>query len=148
MERYELRAVELDEVINEIDRIWSGLQSDEGLQQDAKDAGIDPSKIDGMKRTDALRVTTAAHGLTGAELFEITAVSAVTGMHVVLYDLWKRVILPRVQQRFGKDAVKERAAPKDPRGTGSRSSRKLSRAADKDTTSSKKKARTSKKKAR
>ena len=147
MERYELRVVELSEVVNEIDRIWNGLQSDEALQQDAKDAGIDLSKIGGMKRADALRITTPAHGLTGAELFDVTAVSAVTGMHVVLYDLWKRVILPRVQQRFGKDAVKERTTPKEPRRKDSRSGRNLSKAAArKDATGSKKKTGGSRKK--
>lgn len=112
MERYELRIAEMSDVVREIDRIWEGLQSDEPLQEDARDAGLDVSRFAGIKRADALVVSTVAHGISGAELFDVTAVSAVSAMHVVLYDMWKRVILPRLQQRFGKDAIKEHAVPK------------------------------------
>jgi hypothetical protein len=112
MERYELRIAEMSDVVREIDRLWEGLQSDEPLQEDARDAGLDVSRFAGIKRADALVVSTVAHGITGAELFDVTAVSAVSAMHVVFYDMWKRVILPRLQQRFGKDAIKEHVVPK------------------------------------
>jgi hypothetical protein len=120
--------VEMSDLIYEIDRIWKALQADEVLQEDALDVGIDVSKFAGMSRAEALAITTPAHGITGAELFDVTAVSAISGMHVVFYDLWKRVILPRLQQRFGKDAIKKhQISKKEVQGKGSATTRRTSR---------------------
>jgi hypothetical protein len=39
-------------------------------------------------------------------LLDASLVSVMSGAHIVAWDLWKRVILPRLAQRFGKRAVK------------------------------------------
>lgn len=148
MERYELKIVEMSDVVNEVDKIWRQLRSDVVLREDAEDAGIDLSEIGQMKRSDALRISTPSHGITGAELFDVTAVSAVTGLHVAIYDLWKRVILPRIQQRFGKDAVKKHVAAKENSAKSTRPRRKKSSATsqERDSKRSKKKSKFSAKK--
>jgi hypothetical protein len=115
MERYELRIVEMPDLIMEIDSLWDRLQSDDALKEDASDAGIDLSKLPRVRRSKAIKIETVGHGISGAELFDASVISAMSGAHIVVWDLWKKVILPRLQQRFGKDAVKQ-ASRASPRG--------------------------------
>jgi hypothetical protein len=115
MERYEVRVVEMRDVIKEIDSLWNRLQSDELLKEDCEDAGVDLSKLAGMSRAGVIDIKAPGHGISGAELFDVSIVSAISGAHVVAYDLWKRVILPRLEKRFGKGAIKEKPAAKQAR---------------------------------
>lgn len=105
-ERYELHVVELPELIKEVDRLWRLLPHDEGMREDAADAGIDVSRFADVPRPKAIRITTVAHGISGPEFFDVGFFASIPGLSVVAFDLWKKVILPRVQSRFGKDAVR------------------------------------------
>ena len=106
MECYVLSGVESPELITEVDRLWSRLETDPELRQDAEEAGTDVSRLTGQRREDLIEFRTPRHGIGGPELLDAAAISATSALHVIAWDLWKRVLLPRIAQRFGKNAVK------------------------------------------
>lgn len=115
MERYEVKSVESPVLIAEVDRLWGRLRTDPELIQDAQEAGIDVLVFADTRRNEVLGFRTTRHGIGGPELLDAAVISVTSGLHVIAWDLWKKVLLPRLVRRFGKDAVKPvPAAPTPP----------------------------------
>jgi hypothetical protein len=99
---YRQGELSVEEIREEVDRVWEELRSSEAVRREAAAAGVDVEQLD----TGAARapIDVAARG-AGFGVIEILVVAA----GVVARDLWKEVILPRIKERFGADAVREAA---------------------------------------
>jgi hypothetical protein len=113
IERYRLRGVSLQSVLEEVDRLWDRLRSDRGLRADSKDAGIDVSVLPDVPRARAIKIRTEGHGIDGSMVLDVSFASVISGAHIFAYDLWKQVLLPRLKSKFGKDALNSEASKKD-----------------------------------
>jgi len=93
--------VEAEEVEREIDAVWTALQSDPTLRERAASAGVDLAKISGVKRSDAITVRREGSGFSGVEIL--------IGLGIAIAkDVWAQIILPRLKQKFGSDAIAEK----------------------------------------
>jgi hypothetical protein len=106
VETYELHGVRLDTIISEVDRLWERLQTDEALKQEAADEDVDVSVFAGVYRPQVISIQLKAHSIGGsAASLDIAFATAISGAHIVAYDLWKKVFLPRLQSKFGRDTI-------------------------------------------
>ena len=107
-EEYELK-VSISEVIQEIDDIWLQLQQpDSPLSKEAKNDGIDPATLAQLKphsRSEALELDHGG-GLGAEGIALIVAFAPVAAKFTK--DVWDNFILPRLQRRFGSNAIKRR----------------------------------------
>ena len=115
MERYQINGIDALEFDREIDAIWARLHSDKGIAEDAEDARIDLTLLKGVSRGDVFSIKVKQHGITGPEAIDIVLGSGIVGIQIVAYDVWKKLFLPRLQERFGKERIKPVAGEGEPK---------------------------------
>jgi len=63
-------------------------------------------------------------------VLDVSFAAVISGAHILVYDLWKQVLLPRLKKKFGKDALNSEA-PKEKATKSKRETPKKGRPADK-----------------
>jgi hypothetical protein len=92
-----------EEVQREIDSFWDSLESDDDLRKEVRNAGIDDAELEGLDRQEAISVSVRGAGLDPT-LVSLVVAFAPT-VNAVIVSLWKKVILPRIRRKYGRDAV-------------------------------------------
>ena len=98
-----------DEVQQEIDKFWAEVETSEQLRKDLADAGVDLSGVSGTERGNAIRVSVRGAGIEPTAVALVIAFAPVA--NEVLISLWKRVLLPRIRDRYGRDAIGDEKPP-------------------------------------
>ena len=94
-----------DEIQREIDSFWESLYSNDELREKVKNAGIDIPEYAVDDWHDAIRVKVKGAGLDPSSVELIVAFAPTA--NAIAVSLWKKVILPRIKHRYGRDAVGE-----------------------------------------
>ena len=95
---------ELNAATNEL---WAALQrNDSALATEATACGIDLQQIAGLSRDQAITFHQDGAGFDPATTAIVVALAPVAAG--IVRDLWKEIILPRLRQRLGNDALKEK----------------------------------------
>lgn len=97
---YRRGELSVDEIRDEIDRVWRELQSSDAARGELAAAGVDVDRLDVDAPRAPIDVATRGAGFGVVEILVVAA-------GVVARDLWKEVILPRIKDRYGVDAVRE-----------------------------------------
>jgi hypothetical protein len=99
--------VTTDELDRVTDELWASLQrADSALAKEAVSEGISLSNLAGISRTQAITFSHSSAGF-GPETTAIVVALAPVAAGIVR-DLWEKIILPRLRQRLGHDALKEK----------------------------------------
>ena len=96
-----------DQLQAEIARVWQELDdpASSGLDSKLRAASLDRVAISDLDRQSAITVRA---GTSGADTNAVLIVVALApSANRVIKDLWKTVVLPRIQRRCGEDAVGE-----------------------------------------
>src|SRR5206468_749057 len=100
--RYSLHdSISIPELQKEVDQLWVQLKTDSRLQEDAKKAGLDVSKLQPLDLKSAITLKQEGAGIEPATIAVVVAFAPVAGK--VLSDLWTNVFLPRIKRKFGED---------------------------------------------
>ena len=94
--------------VNEFEQAIDSLWSDPAVQAELKTLDV----YGGItERRDAITITRAAMGIDPAASAIIVAFAPVAAKVVV--DIWDKIIIPKIERKFGKDAVRpaERQSP-------------------------------------
>jgi hypothetical protein len=103
--RYRLKGgLKREELEAALDEIWGELQSDVAARQEAAEGGVDVATIVGVPRLEAITVQKVSAGF-GPEIVIIAFLPLVAR---VVGDIWAKFILPRLEQRYGLDALEEK----------------------------------------
>lgn len=92
-----------DDVQREIDSFWDAFDHDDELRKEVQDAGIETSELAQVDRQGAISVRVKGAGLDPALVSLVVAFAP--AVNAVVVSLWKKVILPRIRRRYGRDAV-------------------------------------------
>lgn len=97
----------VDQLQAEIARFWREFDNPAGSQLDPelRAAGVDRSTISDVNRQSAIVVRAGASGADPNVVLIVVALAP--SANRVLKDLWKTIVLPRIQRRWGEDAVGE-----------------------------------------
>jgi hypothetical protein len=87
----------------EIQAFWAELATDEDLQGEVRDAGLDPAEVEKLDTSQAIEVTQEGEGIDPLTVTIIVAL-APSAVHV-LDSLWDEVIVPWIRRRRGADAL-------------------------------------------
>ncbi|OJF14503.1 hypothetical protein [Couchioplanes caeruleus] len=96
------------EVQQEIDQFWASLD-DEQVQKELAASGIDLDAVPEGGRKDAIRVGVRGAGVDPTAVTLVVAFAPVA--NAVLISLWKQVLLPRIRNRYGSDAIRDEKPP-------------------------------------
>jgi hypothetical protein len=97
----------VDQLQAEIAQFWQelGNPGSSGLDSELRAAGLDRSAISDVDTQNAIAVRA---GTSGADPNVVLIVVALApSANRVIKDLWKTIVLPRIQRRWGEDAVGE-----------------------------------------
>jgi hypothetical protein len=97
------------EVQQEIDTFWAELETSGQLRKEVVDAGVDLGALPTEARSEAIQVTVRGAGLDPTMVSLVVAFAPIA--NEALVSLWKRVLLPRIRDRYGRDAVREEKTP-------------------------------------
>jgi hypothetical protein len=95
----------VDRLQAEIARFWQEFDNpaSSGLDSELQAAGLDRSAISDVDTQSAITVRA---GTSGADPNVVLIVVALApSVNRVIKDLWKTIVLPRIQLRWGEDAV-------------------------------------------
>jgi hypothetical protein len=93
----------VDQLQAEIALFWAELGSSRELSADLKHAGFNEGRLLSAKDADSITVQVDASGADPASTLLIIALAPTANR--VLRDLWSTVLLPRIQRRWGEDAI-------------------------------------------
>ncbi len=103
----------VDEIQREIDAFWDALGEDDELRADVRDGGIDVRVLDLLSGKEAIRVTALGAGLDPGLVCLVVAFAP--AVNTIAVSAWKKVILPGILKKHGRDAI----GPERPAGDGS-----------------------------
>ncbi|GIF15742.1 hypothetical protein [Actinoplanes teichomyceticus] len=98
-----------EEVQREIDQFWVEWETSEELRKELAGAGIDPGAVPAPERPGAIRVSVRGAGIDPAAVSLIVAFAP--AVSEVLVSLWNQVLLPRIRDRYGRDAIRDEKPP-------------------------------------
>jgi hypothetical protein len=98
-----------DEIQHEIDQFWASLDGSEGLGKELTDAGIDLGAVSEVARRDAIRVDVRGAGVDPTAVTLVVAFAPTA--NAILISLWTQVLLPRIRDKFGRDAIRDEKPP-------------------------------------
>lgn len=103
----------VEEIRAQIAEFWHIIDNSgsSDLDADLSAAGLDRGMLAGVSRQDGIAVEAGNSGVD-----PITAVVLVTlapSANVIIKDLWRKIVLPRIQKRWGDDAIGEEKRSKD-----------------------------------
>lgn len=101
----------------EIARFWQDLDKagNPVLDADLRTAGLDRSALGGVDRENAITVRAGTSGVDTPAV--VLIVSLAPSANRIIQDLWK-VVLIRIQRRWGADAIGDEKRGKEKRGKG------------------------------
>lgn len=97
----------VEEIQSAISQFWQILDNagDPALEAALRDAHLDRAALADVNSGDAISVRAGSSGVD-----PITAVILVTlapSANMIIKDLWRKIVLPRIRQRWGEDAIGE-----------------------------------------
>jgi hypothetical protein len=103
----------VEEIQSEIAQFWYIIDNSGSLalEADLSAAGLDRAMLASVNRKDAI---VARAGNSGVD--PTTAVVLVTlapSANLIIKDLWKKIVLPRIRKRWGDDAIGEEKRSQD-----------------------------------
>lgn len=108
---YKWADIPAEEYGRDLDELWSELQNPQSaLSREVTDLGIDAGALRGVAREDALSVRTEGEGFDSETVAIVVAIAplataAIKALAPVIQDVWKEVLLPRIRQRKGGEAL-------------------------------------------
>lgn len=103
----------VDQIQSEITQFWQILDNQGGpaLEAELSAAGLDRTALANVNRENAIIVRAGTSGVdpTTAVLLVTLAPSA----NLIIKDLWKKIMLPRIRRRWGDDAIGEEKRSQD-----------------------------------
>jgi hypothetical protein len=103
----------VEQIESEIAQFWQILDKpgSPALEADLSAAGLDPATLASVNRENAIIVRAGTSGVdpTTAVLLVTLAPSA----NLIIKDLWKKIVLPRIRKRWGEDAIGEEKRSQD-----------------------------------
>jgi hypothetical protein len=110
---YARGGLSVDQIQSEIAQFWQVLDNpgSAALEAELSAAGLDRVTIAGVNRENAIIVRAGTSGVD-----PITAVLLVTlapSANLIIKDLWKKIVLPRIRRRWGDDAIGEEKRSQD-----------------------------------
>ena len=100
---YKMGKLTVSELSAIVDDLWQNLESDPDLRRDAHNAGIDPTSIPAIASDEALVIEAQESGGDPATPSIIVAFAPVAAE--TIRDLWMRILLPRILNENGNDAI-------------------------------------------
>jgi hypothetical protein len=97
----------VEEIQSAIAQFWQILDNagDPALEGELREAGLERAMLAGVDRKDAIIVQAGSSGVdpTTAVILVTLAPSA----NLIIKDLWRKVVLPRILKQRGDDAIGE-----------------------------------------
>lgn len=106
---YETRVLDETQLQNEIEALWHDLQHDPAWRAEAEKQGIPVERVVGVGWREAIGVRRDAAGLDPVSTALVVSFSPV--LAGIVRDVWERLLLPRLERRYGGGALTER--PRD-----------------------------------
>lgn len=105
----------VDRIEAEIARFWQDLDKSGNpvLDDDLRTAGLDRAALAGIDRENAITVRAGTSGVDTTTA--VLLVSLAPSANLIIKDLWK-VVLIRIQRRWGADAIGEEKRGEEKRG--------------------------------
>jgi hypothetical protein len=102
-----------EEIRSEIAKFWQILdnQDSPALDDQLGAAGLDRAAFDGIDRESAIVVHPDSSGVDPGTVALV--VSLAPSVNRVIKDLWQKIVLPRIEQRWGDDAIGEEKRSED-----------------------------------
>lgn len=99
-------SVDPEELQGAVDEIFAELRTDDRLQAEIRQLGFDPQDLLSVASGRPLTIQSSGAGL-GAEavIAVIVARELGPGVRRAVLDTWSRIVLPRLEQKFGARAV-------------------------------------------
>jgi hypothetical protein len=108
---YSRGVLSAEQIQSEIDRFWRELETIPELEAELKVGGFDPVELRELRGESAITLHVATSGVDPiSTLFIITFAPAANR---VLKDLWTTILLPRIQRRWGDDAIGDESHRRD-----------------------------------
>ena len=97
----------VDQVQAEIAQFWQALDNPGSSAVDAElsAAGLDRAALAGADRQNAITVRAGTSGVDPATA--VLLVSLAPSANLMIKDVWRKVVLPRIRRRWGDDAIGE-----------------------------------------
>lgn len=86
-----------------LDEVWTELQNDPAARKEVEALGVDPDALKATTREEAVTISGRAMGF-GAEAIIIAFLPVAVK---IAGDVWQKIILPRLEQRLGRGALRE-----------------------------------------
>lgn len=106
--QYKLNKVSINEVSDEIERIWNGLQTpNSSHREQALEAGITEAELDsltGVSVKDAIVVEPEGAGLDPFTTAIIVAILS-TATEKTVEFIWDNIILPKLKKKFSDSSI-------------------------------------------
>jgi hypothetical protein len=88
---------------DQIDELWADLRTDPVLIRDAEEAGIELRKLGSFRRSDVLQLRREGEAFDPVTTAIVVSFSPVAAK--IVKDLWEHVLLPRIRQKYGTNAL-------------------------------------------
>lgn len=97
----------VDEIQSEIALYWQMLDNpgSPALETELRAAGLDPAALAGVDRESAIVVHPDSSGAAPDTV--LLLVTLAPSANLIIKDLWRKIVLPRIQKRWGEDAIGE-----------------------------------------
>jgi hypothetical protein len=103
---YSRGVLSVAQIQGEIARFWRDLGSSSELGAELGSAGFDTDTLVGIRPEDSISVRADSSGADPASVLLIITFAPTANR--VLKDLWAKILLPRIQRRWGDDAIGDR----------------------------------------
>lgn len=109
--RYMWADIPVEEYARDLDEMWAELQRPgSALNEEAREFGIDASALRNIDRRDAIDVRTEGEGFDPVTVTLIVALAPVATEAIkvaapIIHDVWNHILLPRILQRRGANAL-------------------------------------------
>ena len=102
---YARGGLSVDEIQDEIAQFWQILDTQVSPALDAQlsAAGLDRAAFEHVNRENAIIVRAGRSGVDPGTA--VLLVSLAPSANRIIKDLWKKIVLPRIRERWGEDAI-------------------------------------------
>lgn len=110
---YTRGGLSVDEIQGEIVQFWQILDSpgSPALDDQLSAAGLDRATLADVNRENAIIVRAGTSGVDPTTA--VLLVSLAPSANRIIKDLWKKIVLPRIRERWGDDAIGEEKRGQD-----------------------------------
>jgi hypothetical protein len=103
----------VEQIQDEIAQFWQFIDNSgsPALEQQLNEAGLDRATLVGVNRADAIIVRAGTSGVDPTSV--VLLVTLAPSANLIIKDLWKKIVLPRIKRRWGEDAIGEEKRSQD-----------------------------------